>query len=458
MSFFVIIFHHINNCGNKKNAYLYGVYRTGLKSIYKLFAMGTSFVEIYRLTKVSSIKVLDKCINDCRKFGYPLHDLDLEGLDLRNIDMSNLHIQNVLFNRFDPTKTAPKEIFNINFKGCTFEKVCFSYCKLVRCNFDSDKTTKREAIKRKNFSNDDNETALALEHPAYLNEVDFFFCQFDTCRFRNTKFNIIDFRYSRFTDCSLGGCDIYVGDFYMASFCGTTNFYNSKFRSCSLTNTTFEQHCPSIFNIDKLAQENYQVYHDIIIGAKNWSKHNPCAGYSHVNEAEDNNNELESQIHNHHEAYRVYATLSGIYNGKGFFRESNQAYRLAKWNEAKYNMLAAKKCRKDHNYKQMFRHLWKRFTIGISWCFGYGYKIPYVLFWICVLVMVFGVFYKYKEQLEQEHEWSVAFARSLNNTLGPFDKFTSSVGEWCGSMQSTVGILLVGFMGFIIANRIRNNA
>ena len=75
-----------------------------------------------------------------------------------------------------------------------------------------------------------------------------------------------------------------------------------------------------------------------------------------------------------------------------------------------------------------------------------------------MLVMVFGVFYKYKEQLEQEHEWSVAFARSLNNTLGPFDKFTSSVGEWCGSMQSTVGILLVGFMGFIIANRIRNNA
>lgn len=418
----------------------------------------TSFVEKDTLTKVLSIDELEERIDDCKSLGIPLHDLDLEGLDIRDIDMSNLHIRNVLFNSFNPTKTAPKEIFNINFKGCTFEKVCFSYCKLVRCNFDSDKITKREAIKHKDMSNADNDAVLASERPTYLNEVDFFFCQFDTCRFRNTKFNIIDFRYSRFTDCSLGGCDVNVGDFYMSAFCGTTNFYNSKFHSCSLTNATFEQHCPSIFNIDKLAQEDYQVYHDIIIGAKNWSKHNPCAGYSHVNEAEDNNNELESQIHNHHEAYRVYATLSGIYNGKGFFRESNQAYRLAKRNEAEYNMLAAKKCRKAHNYKQMFRHLWKRFTIGISWCFGYGYKIPYVLFWICVLVMVFGVFYKYKEQLEQEHEWSVAFARSLNNTLGPFDKFTSSVGEWCGSMQSTVGILLVGFMGFIIANRIRNNA
>lgn len=414
-----------------------------------------SFIDKCKLRKVSSIKELQTLIDECRNNKTPLQDLDLEDLDIRDMDMGKLHIRNVLFNSFDPRDNEPKVLFNINFKGSEFDKVCFSYCSLVRCNFDRYKITKKEIAKHNHLSETANDTDSNLEIPTILNEVDFFFCRFDTCRFRNTEFNIADFRYSSFIDCSLGGCNIYVGDFYMASFYGSTNFHNSKFRSCSLTNAVFEQHCPSIFNIDKLAQENYTAYHDIIIGAKNWSKHNPCAGYSHMNEAEDHNDILGSKISNCHEAYRVYATLSGIYNGKGFFRESNQAYRLAKKNEAAYHTLSSKKYFHNHEYKKFLRHLWKRFTIGVSWAFGYGYKVPYVTMIAIILVAVFsGVFYS--KSTEEGVIDSIAL--SLNNTLGPHEYFGKMIGLIWASLQTTLGILLVGFMGFIAANRIRNNA
>lgn len=417
-----------------------------------------SFVESSEPRIIESVTELTRQIELCRRTGLPLQNLDLRKIRVCNMDMSNLYIYNVIFNSYKPSAKKPKKVFNVNFKGSILEKVCFSYCSLERCNFDTDKTTKRETIKHFVLSEwDSDKIVFPTDTRTILKEVDFFFCQFYSCRFRNTKFKIADFRYSKFTDCSLSGCDIYVGDFYMASFCGTTSFHDSKFRSCSITNTTFEQHCPSIFNIIQLAQEDYRVYHDIIIGARNWSKHNPCAGYSCINEAEDNDNITESKIHNYNEAYRVYATLSGIYNGKGFFRESNQAYRLAKKNEAAYNMASAKKDWKEKNYNAMFKHLLNRLSIGISWCLGYGYKIPFVFFWLCVLVIGFGTLYKHSAT-ETIPLWSDSFANSLNNTLGPLKEFADAIGAGCASIQTAIGILLVGFIGFVMANRIRNNA
>ena len=108
---------------------------------------------------------------------------------------------------------------------------------------------------------------------------------------------IADFRYSKFIDCSLGGSCIGLGDFYMAAFSGTTNFTDCLWSHCSITNATFENHCLRIKSINKLAQECYKDYSEIIIGHKRWFKQNPCADFSHQNDDEDKNRKTKSRKH-----------------------------------------------------------------------------------------------------------------------------------------------------------------
>ena len=54
-------------------------------------------------------------------------------------------------------------------------------------------------------------------------------------------------------------------------------------------------------------------------------------------------------------------------------------------------------------------------------------------------------------------KWYNELACSLNNTIGPYEDFYRVVGLWLSSIQTTLGILLVGFAGFVLANRVRNN-
>lgn len=416
----------------------------------------TSFVGKDNLICLSTRDQLNELINNCRNEHKPLENLNLTKVDVSNTDFSHLMIRNVIFNGFNPEREQPKKIFNVNFKGCIMIGVSFSHCRFIRCNFDKDKITMREAIKH-NTKSDGSLTVRdnISNKPTYLNEVDFFFCQFETCRFRTTKIDTADFRYSKFTDCTLGSWEVTRGDFYMCSFCGSTNFYMSKFTLCSLTEVIFEQHCPSINNINKLVQEDYDAYHDIIIGKVDWSKHNPCAGFSHVNEAEDNDKKLESRIHNHLEAYRVYAMLSGIYNGKGLFRESNEAYKKAKRNEAKFRSLSIKRDWENREFWSLSKQLYKRFQILISYIMGYGFKMMHVIFVFLILVIIGGVLFFNKT--DADDIWN-SLAFSLNNTLGPYDYFSQIAGIIWASLQTAFGILLVGFLGFIMANRIRNNA
>lgn len=413
---------------------------------------------------LSSKEELEKLICECRATGASLQNLDLTNIDVSNLDFSQLRLYNVIFNWFKSGERKPKLIFNVNFQGCVLEKVSFAHCYLLRCNFDKYKYTRNE------YSTDCSNSfgTKIAELPTRLVKIDFFFCVFESCRFRNTEFEIADFRYSSFVDCSLSGWDVYVGDFYMTSFKGTTSFYDSRFRSCSLTNAIFEQHCPSIDLIDRLVQENYDLYHDILMRAENWSKHNPCAGYNHLNVAEVEDDSLRSQISNSREAYRVYATLSGIYNGKGLFRESNEAYKRAKENEMRKYLLEMQQSWIDGCYFKSIKHLCKYLMISLSKILGYGYNMSRVFLLFLLLVLAFGLLYYYMsphvieivpipDESHPSDSVEMAFGYSLNNSLGPFEKFSRVVGVWLSGLHSTLGVLLVGFLGFVMANRIRNN-
>lgn len=429
------------------------------------------------LRKVRDKVELHTIVQQCRRQKIPLCDLDLSDQELSNMDFGELEINNVIFNTYDVSQPNHKTIFNVNFKGSSIRNVSFTQCLFVRCNFDSKIHSQKETGK---LSPAKAETASQFRETR-LSYTDFSMCEFISCRFRRTLMDIADFRYSQFTNCSLGGCRITLGDFYMAAFKGTTNFSDSKFIRCSITNATFEHHCLRIDAIEKLAQECYRDYTGILIGCKNWHKQNPCADFNFANHYEDQGEKTKSKSYVRNEAAMVYAQLSGFYAGKGLFRDSNKAYERAKQNEARSQCLfiadefrdAAKRMLKKlskkkekgteketegrFQYKRIIANMVNLTGFGLSCLLGHGFKLRFVISWFVLLVLGYTLLFHHKNK-EKPLDWYDELAYSLNNAIGPFEQFYNVVGGFAASLQTTVGILLIGFAGFVLANKIRNNS
>lgn len=395
-----------------------------------------------KLIKVKNRQELDTILNSCNHY---LTGYDLRDVDLSNVDFHDFRIDDVVFNVFDVKSKVHKEIFNVNFKGCIMNRVSFAHCSFNRCNFDSYTTT---------CVNDQGETHKE-DNITTINHCDFFFSQFTNCRFKNTKICVADFRYSSLTDCSMGYFNISYGDFYMTSFHGTTNFTHAAFKLCSITNATFENHCLLMENIDKLIQEDYYAYSNILMHQENWIKQNPCADFSSLNKAEDEKCEIESRIYIAREAQHIYTLLSGLYSGKGFFKDSNLAYAMAKNNEALFYKLRMKKDWDEKEICNLFKDLQGWLDPSIARALGYGFKVVPVLGICFILILLFWWFLLV---FDHPSSWDNGLAYSICNTMGPYFDHISEIYHLIAGIESALGILLVGFLGFVIANRIRNNS
>lgn len=263
-------------------------------------------------------------------------------------------------------------------------------------------------------------------------------------------------------------------DFYMTAFKGTTNFIDSKFTYCSITNAVFENHCIEMKNLDNLAQENYEIYSCFLMNYPNWQKLNPCASVSFLNKSEhakkrkcreDGDNEqrvneselkLESKQYISREAQQIYTVLSGIYNGKGLNHDSNEAYRKAKVNEMRYYLCSIKLEFKRHHYWDVMKYLWRLLNPITLWVLGYGYKWMPILFIGAIVVVTFGL-YVYFVSNESKGILSEDMTGSMQNMISPVDNFKIISNKIIALIQSCIGILILGFLGFIFANRIRNN-
>ena len=439
-----------------------------------------SFVEnIKNLKVVKDTAELKTLIDQCRKDGTTLKNLDLSGVELKNIDMNLLKIEDVVFNSYDVTRSDYKEIFNVSFKGTVLTRVCFAQCSFLRCNFDKYIPTKKELEKQNKI------IGTYEERKTIISEADFFLTRWESCRFRRTDIETADFRYSEFNNCSMGGCRVKLGDFYMAAFRGTTDFTDSVFSCCSITNAIFENDLIRMKGIDKLVQECYEDYSEVIIGHPKWYKQNPCGDFSYKNEGEDKGNTVKSKAYIRHESSVMYAQLSGMYASKGFFKDSNLAYEKAKCNEAwaKYYEVIYEHIKlvaniretfkkwftrndiepndkKDNTYRvsygKVVKNIFSLINFLVSWVLGFGYKLTNVV--LCIVALVVGYAFIYHERLKDKIDWYDELAHSLNNTIGLYEKFCSVIqSSWLSSIQTTIGILLIGFAGFVLANRVRNN-
>lgn len=386
----------------------------------------------------------------------------LTDCDLSNIDCSYLPpfdgmtIKNVVFSRHSAKTEQKHSLAMLSFKGANLENVSFAQSELNRCNFDG----------------------------AVLQRVDFFYSTLCYCRFRDTIGYCLDFRYSQIDCCSMSGATMAFCDSYMACFKGSTSFHKSHFLYSSLTSATFEGCCLTMDNLKSVAipldkegpfcadlrsilsqelkdvflvQDDYKMYHHFYT-IPDWNRGNPCGEFSPLNPMEGKK-ELESQQFIANESMHFYATLSGLYSGKGLFRDSNLAYRMTKRKELESKWLSAKIAfskgeKKQRKVRLGLRHCASCIGPLIVKALGYGYKWSFIVFWFVLLVFGYSIYHFSLNEIS----YLSSLTGSLNNSIGPYFDFIKQIDAIIGSIEPTLGTLLIGFLGFVIANKIRNNS
>ena len=195
-----------------------------------------------------------------------------------------------------------------------------------------------------------------------------------------------------------------------------------------------------------ILQSDVNEYNKMVMEYPRWYRYNPCMNFS-------------AMLHEHSaykiysEAQEVYRQLSGIYAGKGLNRDSNRAYKEYIDYDLKQNWYGIGANWEEKDYKKCCNNISNLLSDILTIICGYGYMGWVVVLWFGILVSTFA-FLCYAKK----HEAVDSFSYSLSNSLGPFEEYYNTVQGVLPSIESVIGVLLVGFLGFIIANKIRNNS
>ena len=98
-------------------------------------------------------------------------------------------------------------------------------------------------------------------------------------------------------------------------------------------------------------------------------------------------------------------------------------------------------------------------TYAIQWM-GYGYKLLNPFLGFLLIVIVFWMIFQFVDCTVciNTPDWLQHIGYSLNNALSPFEDYYKVVNIFISALQSTLGVLIVGFLGFVVANKVRNNS
>jgi hypothetical protein len=164
------------------------------------------------------------------------------------------------------------------------------------------------------------------------------------------------------------------------------------------------------------------------------------------------------------ESMNFYKQMSGVFAGKGLNRDSNEAYTKKVLEERKYSkakIVALKKGEKEEKEKHNKWHYRRKLcsTYAIEWM-GYGYKLWNPFLGFLLIVIVFWLIFQLVDYSVciNTPDWLQHIGYSLNNSLSPFEEYYKVVNIFISALQSTLGVLIVGFLGFVVANKIRNNS
>ena len=365
----------------------------------------------------------------------------LENLDLSDVDFSiaapyvpkqfdGWTINNVIFSRYNPKSNKKKHLHGLSFKGATMNGVGFAQAYLEQCNFD-DQNNRR---------------------------IDFFYSDFSYCRFIHCHIYMADFRYAKVSDCSMRRMEVTFGDFYFCGFKGNCSFQLTSFFYCSFTNAVFEHDVIREESIKNIIQDDYEKYQDMMNPNNGWFRYNPCGFINNEGKAKDEEAAKS-------EAIEMYKQLSGIYAGKGLIEDSNKAYTKMKKSEIEYCKICIK------NKKNVIKNTGKILKEYLIVFLGYGYKWKPAALSYAFLIFIGAVVYTYSKTTADyscccckyclEHMCELlgkeAIPYSFLNSFGSYNQFKDVVGPWMASFQTLFGIILLAYIGFIFANKMRNS-
>lgn len=346
-------------------------------------------------------------------------DADSEGLDLsrekfRGIDLSGIKFRKVIFSRNEPYHRA--KLVDVILRDCSFVDCCMAGADVA------------------------------------------------DCAFRGSRFDRCDFRYSVFRNCTFADTSLELCDFYRADFEGNNIFQQSSlhltsFNRANLSGTDIcrDNFCAGIL------QENPKEF-------MRFHKH-----FGHVHPEE-----MEMFVsRRHEEAAVVYRSLAGVWSSRALYSDASWAYVRLKRHETAVRspIYALRVGRGSGGAGSTPVGLMRRLGYAVrdipaylghilagAIC-GFGESLSRIFLTYVITGAAFAVLYWQIGAVVNE-DGSVAkgisdnFVYSLGNmsASAPERLHVGTVHtELLSALQSLIGVGLIGLLGFVLGNRIRNS-
>lgn len=317
-----------------------------------------------------------------------------------------------------------QELFHLDFKACHLEKVSFDNCHLLDCNFDN----------------------------CTLEKVSFRKAQLTNCRFRRANIHWSDFRYTEIEKATFEESVIDFCDFYRSMMGGIIIMRHARISNTSLYYTYFGDGV----NIRKdnivngiLLQQDKESYRKFLT---EWhlngtgARRNDIHGFS----AWSPEKSLQDRWA---DAEEIYKNLNGLWQGRGFMRDSNWAYVQGRRMERKRMMREWTSC----STAKKIEYGWKILSNAMmDLMFGFGENMLRMVLTYIILVLLFAYIFFGEASLPSYLE---ALWISLKNMAGVGSEELNGISpfiDMLNVLQTTFGILLTGIFGFILGNKIRN--
>jgi uncharacterized protein YjbI with pentapeptide repeats len=347
-----------------------------------------------------------------------LEEQTITGLDLTNFDFIQ---NNVNF--------CGKQLEGVDFSdNQTLKNVLFRKAVLIDCKFE------RSGIDACDF------TEAEIRGTGDAKYASFKDAKIYKTKFRNAVIDVCDFRYADIEDCTLQGAYLKYTDFYRTAFKGITVFQDCKIESSSLNYISFETFCITSDNLKKnqagasLVQENEAVYKDFL---GKWIR---------LDNVKNEMSIIEGGLGTRYaEAERIYRQFSALWEGRGHNRDAEWAYVHGKRMERNRLLFESP----NHKFKNRFKAV-INFITDIF--LGYGTSLSRVLTTYLLLIVLFGFIYK----IMSPANIGSCLYLSLGYIIGVRNSALPAI-ETLSMLQTGIGMLLTGFMGFIVANKIRKS-
>jgi uncharacterized protein YjbI with pentapeptide repeats len=342
-----------------------------------------------------------------------IKDLDLTGFDFaaNKIDFSGKRLEGVDFS-----------------DNKTLKEVKFQRSVLIDCKFE------RTHLDTCDF------TAAEIKGTGEAKYASFKDAKIYKTKFRNAVIEACDFRYADIIDSTLQEASLKYIDFYRTAFKGITVFQDAKIESSSLNYISFETFCITQDNLKKneancyLVQEDEAVYRDFL---GKWIRLDNVK-----NEMSIVDGGLASK---YREAERIYRQFSALWEERGHNKDGEWAYVRGKrmerkklWHESTANNFA--------NKTKAFFNLFADVVLG------YGVSLSKVFLSYLATIILFGV--AYSAILSSDYISCLVLSASFS--IGERSEAVPAI-ESLSIFQTGLGMLLTGFMGFVVANKVRKS-